>query len=101
MTHEVAPIDISKTGVPSLAEIVEEVRRTNRPRILRRADEDLAVISPVKKGAKQSPFKQKSQADIDAFLSTAGGWKDVVDTDKLKADIEASSALPIRPRPEL
>jgi len=49
----------------------------------------------------RSPFKQKSQADIDAFLSSAGGWKDIVDTDKLKADIAASRQLPIKPRPEL
>lgn len=101
MAHESAPIDISKTGVPSLAEIAEEVRRTNRPRVLRRADEDVAVISPVRKAAKRSPFKPKSQADIDAFLSSAGGWKGIVDADKLREDIDASRALPIKPRPEL
>ncbi len=101
MAHELTPIDISATGGPSLANVAEEVRRTNRPRLLRRADEDIAVISPVRKPAQRSPFKQKSQADIDAFLSSAGGWKDIVDTDKLKADIAASRQLPIKPRPEL
>ncbi len=106
MVHELAPIDISKTGVPSLVDVVEDVRRTNRPRILRQAGEDIAVISPIKKAAKRPSlkrplFKQRSQADIEAFLSSAGGWEDIVDTDKLKAGIEASHRLPIRPRPEL
>lgn len=101
MSHEFAPIDSSQTSVPSLANIADEVRRTNRPRVLRRADQDGAVISPVRKAAKRTPFKPKSEADIAAFLSAAGGWKDVVDTDKLREDIAASRTLPIRPRPKL
>ncbi len=101
MSQELAPIDISQTSVPSLADLAEEVRRTKRPRVLRRADQDVAIISPVRKAVRRSPFKPKSQADIAAFLSAAGGWKDVVDTDKLREDITASRALPIRPRPEL
>ncbi len=52
MAHDYAPIDINTN--PSLIEIVEEIRRTNRPRILRRGDKDVAVISPVKKSAKGS-----------------------------------------------
>ena len=54
MAHELTPIDISATGGPSLANVAEEVRRTNRPRLLRRADEDIAVISPVRKPAQRS-----------------------------------------------
>lgn len=98
MATEYISVDISKT--PDLLEVVEEVHRTNKPCLLRRADEELAIISPVKKGAKRSPFKRKSPADMEAFLSSAGGWKDV-DTDRLKADIYESRRLSTKPRPDL
>lgn len=91
-------LDIANT--PDLLELARDVRRTKRPRLLRYADEDLAIIAPVKKIVKRSPFKKKSEADIAAFLSAAGSWRDV-DTDKLKADIYESRHLSTRPRPEL
>lgn len=84
MASEYAPVDVSNT--PELLKLAEDVRKTNRPRVLRRADEDIAVITPVKKKAVRSPFKEKTQADIDAFLAAAGSWKDE-DTDKLKETI--------------
>ena len=43
----------------------------------------------------------KSQADGEAFLSSAGGWKGLVDTEKLKADIYASRRISTRPPVEL
>lgn len=101
MATEYTPIDISKGNVPDLAELAEEVHRTNRPRILRRADEDIAVIAPVRKPVRRSAIKKKSAADMEAFWSSFGGWKDVVDTDKLKADIEESRRISTKPRPEL
>lgn len=100
MASEYAPIDISKGNAPDLAELAEEVHRTNRPRVLRRADEDIAVIAPVKRPVKRSLFKKKSQADIEAFLSAAGSWNDE-DTDALKEAISASRHLSTKPRPEL
>ncbi len=101
MTAESAPIDLSKGSLPNLADLADEVHRTNRPRLLRRADEDIAVITPVRKKVALSPFKKKSPEDIEAFLSTAGGWKDLVDTETLRAAVEASRRLPVKPRPEL
>ena len=98
MASEYPSVDISNT--PELLKLAEDVRKTNRPRVLRRADEDIAVIAPVKKTTKRSPFQKKSKADIDAFLASAGGWKDV-DTDRLKADIYESRRLSTKPRPEL
>lgn len=99
MATEYTPLDISNAA--ELLKLAEEVQRTKQPRVLRRADEDLAVITPVTKKAIRSPIKQKSQEDIQAFLSSAGAWKDVVDTGKLKADIAVSRRLPVKPRPEL
>lgn len=98
MASEYIPLDISTAH--DLLELAEEVRRTNRPRLLRRANEDIAVIAPVRKRPVRSPFKKKSSADIASFLSAAGSWKDE-DTDKLKADIYESRRLSTRPRPDL
>ena len=43
----------------------------------------------------------KTQADHEAFLSSAGAWKDLVDTEQLKADIYASRRISTRPPVEL
>ena len=53
MANECSSIDISHD--PELLKLAEEVRTTNRPRILKRADEDIAVISPIRKAAKHQP----------------------------------------------
>ena len=46
MAHEYAAIDISKDTAPDLAQLAEEVHRTNRPRVIRRDTEELAVLIP-------------------------------------------------------
>jgi hypothetical protein len=51
MASEYPSVDISHD--PELLKLAEEVRATNRPRILKRADEDIAVISPIRKAAKR------------------------------------------------
>ncbi len=45
MTIEQQPINI--TNVPELARLVDEVRATHRPRMLRRADKDVAILVPL------------------------------------------------------
>jgi hypothetical protein len=88
------------THNPDLLRLIEEVRRTNVPLVLRRDNEDVAVLMPVPddtiRKARRSPSK-KSQADIDAFLSSAGGWKDLVDTEQLKRDIAENRSRSSRP----
>jgi hypothetical protein len=44
MASEFSPIDIS--AIPELARLADEVARTRRPRLLRRGDEAVAVLSP-------------------------------------------------------
>ena len=76
MARELAPIDI--TDDPDLLRFAEEVRRTGLPRLLRRGDEDVAVLSPVgnlgRRGARRR--KTYTKADDEAFLSAAGAWND-------------------------
>ena len=45
--------------------------------------------------------EEKTKADYEAFLSAAGGWKDLVDTEKLKKDIYESRKISTRPPIEL
>jgi hypothetical protein len=98
MPEAYKPIDISND--PELLKLAEEVHTTHEPRILRRDDEDLAVLMPVT--PKRTRRRQeKTKADYEAFHASAGGWKDLVDTDKLIADIYESRRHSSRPPVEL
>jgi hypothetical protein len=44
MTTELIPFDIRSN--PELARLADEVRATGKPRVLRRGDEDVAVLIP-------------------------------------------------------
>ncbi len=95
MARSLTPIDISNT--PDLVRLVEEVTESGKPRMLRHADKDVAVLLPVKKGAShERTGRKKTTADYEAFRSSAGGWKDV-DVDKLLADIYESRTISTRP----
>ncbi|MBI4318267.1 MAG: hypothetical protein HY675_07245 [Chloroflexi bacterium] len=90
------PINIS--NVPELLRIAEEVRSSNTPRLLKRDNEDLAVLVPAARYARRLVPRRRRKPNYEAFKSAAGGWKDV-DTDKLVADIYAdrrtSDRLPV------
>lgn len=70
MASDYASLDSS--NVPGLLELAEEVRRSRRPRLLKRADEELALIVPLTRTLKHSAIKQKSAADMDTFWSSFG-----------------------------
>jgi len=53
MARELKTIDVS--SMPEALKIAEEVSATNEPRILRRADQDLAVLMPLPRPRKRSP----------------------------------------------
>ena len=65
------PIDI--TNIPELVRIAEEVEATNKPRVLKRDNTPIAILTPVTK-------KQSSQAKSKAMketLAIAGAWRDL------------------------
>jgi hypothetical protein len=67
MSHPL-PIDI--TNMPDLVRIAEEVEATNKPRMLKRDNTPLAMLTPVKK-------KRSSRARSNAVAETlalAGAW---------------------------
>ena len=91
------PIDI--TNMPDLVRIAEEVEATKTPRELKRENKTVAVIVPAKKAPLRKK-REKTKADYEAFLSAAGGWKDI-DTDKLIAEIYESRRRRNRPAVKL
>ena len=97
MSNELAPIDITKSH--DLLRLAEEVRRSGRPRLLRRGNEDVAVLSPVRPKATRHPRRPKtfSAEDDAAFLSAAGAWRDFDLDEFLRANEESrrSSRPPV------
>jgi hypothetical protein len=100
MAHDYPVVDLNNSNVPDLAEVAEEVHRTRQPRVIRRADEDLAVIAPVKKQGKRPAVTQKSAEAIAAAWATFGRWKGV-DVDRFLRDNEESRRISTRPPVEL
>src|SRR6266487_3692496 len=75
------PIDI--TNIPELVRIAEEVEATNKPRVLKRDNTPLAILTPVKK--KQSD-QARSKAVKEA-LALAGAWKDLP-SDRMEEELD-------------
>jgi hypothetical protein len=80
MSH-LMPIDI--TNMPDLVRIAEEVEATNKPRVLKRDNTPLAILTPVKK--KQSD-QARSKAVKEA-LALAGAWKDLP-SDRMEEELD-------------
>ncbi len=92
MKKELKTIEIS--NMPEVLRIVDEVRKSKTPRILSRRRKALAVLRPLEDKRKRA--KSKAKKKFEAFLASAGSWKDV-DTDKLIKDIYESRKISFRP----
>ena len=99
MQREIKRIDIS--NVPELLRIAEEVRITHQPHILRRDSEDVAILMPVTPSSQRRVKRELTKSDYQAFLSAAGSWSGLVDSDKLIADIRESRRHSSKPPVEL
>ena len=93
MAHEYPAIDISKNTAPDLAQLAEEVHRTNRPRVIRRDTEELAVIRPA--GRWQTQPRGKPFARDDGLWSLVGSGHTAEPTDiaRHKDDYLAEASL--------
>ena len=107
MASEARTIDIA--DISDLGTLVDEVRRSRTPRILRRDGEDIAVLMPLTRTAQLTSARRarlhppttteiaRSQAGI---RTAAGSWKEV-DVDNLKEDLARQRAVVTRPPVEL
>jgi hypothetical protein len=100
MAEHLEAIDITED--PALLRVVEEVRAGNKPRVLRRNGEDVALVVPLAHtSARNRRDRPKTEADYEAFRSAAGGWKDLIDVDQFINDIHESRRISTRPPVEL
>lgn len=73
MAHELTPIDVST--LPELARLADEVQRTRTPRVLRRDDQDLAIVMPARAPAQTDigptvrPMSEAERAQMRAVLA--------------------------------
>ena len=92
------PIDISH--LPDLLRLVEEVKTTKLPRMLKRDNETVAMLMPVGAALKPKKKPAKTKADYDASLAALGSWSDL-DPNALIAHVyrarEEGSRLAIMP----
>ena len=95
MASELQPIDIRT--IPELDRLVEEVRTTGKPRRLRRDNTDVAILSPTRP-RRRPKGKTITPADRAAARSAFGAWKDIVDPEELKRQL---NDLQVDDRPPL
>ncbi|MBI3942654.1 MAG: hypothetical protein HY326_06525 [Chloroflexi bacterium] len=76
--------------VTNLLDLFDRVVHEHETVIVEREDGTRAILKSVR--ARKLRRRQKTEADYEAFRSSAGGWKDV-DTDKLIEDIYANRRL--------
>jgi hypothetical protein len=87
------------------ASVINHVIASAQPVVVKRG-EDRVVIRPLlseasrHSKARKTRERQPTQADVDAFLASAGSWKDV-DTDSFLRDTYASRDLSVKPPVEL
>ncbi len=91
MAKGLKPIDITNT--PDVYRLAEEVARSGIPRVLRKDNKDIAIISPAEPNSKSRRKRTKTKADFEAFLSSFGSWKGNVDVDRFLKDIKESRRL--------
>ncbi len=90
MAKELRSIDITNT--PDVLRLANEVARTGLPHVLKRDNEEVALITPLSTASKSRKKRAKSKEDFEAFRSSFGSWPDF-DVDKFHKDREESRKL--------
>lgn len=96
MSSKAQAIEIGE--MPELARLAREVAKSGEPCVLHDHGAEIAVVSPIHPTGRGRNQTSGPEA-IAAALAAAGGWKDLVDTEQLKADIQAdrgSQRPPVR-----
>jgi len=86
--------------IPELIRLAREVHESGEFRILREGDKELAMILPMEPPVSY-PWRDKTEEDYEAFRSSAGGWKGIVDVEQILKDNEESRRISTRPPVEL
>jgi hypothetical protein len=93
-------IDVDK--IPELSRIVDEIRESRSEAVLLRNGRASALVTPLDfPGTPEREFAIDPEKQLEALRASAGGWRGLVDGDKLIEDIYAARELPSRPLPKL
>ncbi|MDP9365797.1 MAG: hypothetical protein M3Q10_16505 [Chloroflexota bacterium] len=95
---EWVPTDVK--DVPEVARLAEKVRDEDKPLLLERDGEALAVVVPVEWAKRFGLRAPRTEADFAAFLASAGSWKGLIDADKFLEDVYASRGRSAAPKRE-
>src|SRR5438477_11440601 len=85
----------------NLPDFFARVVREHEAVVIEGEEGQLAVLKPARSNNARRRGGEKTDADSQAFLFSFGGWKDLVDTDRLIEDILESRRLSSRPPVEL
>ena len=105
MSGNLTSIDINSMKLPDLIRIVEEVKKTRTPRILKRESEPMAMLMPVGTAIQRShPHKRSIWTHYDpkrvrAALQTSAGALQGVDRPELLRDLAEQRGQESRGRP--
>lgn len=94
MTEPRGVIDIG--DYPELVRLVDELRGSDAPYVLRQGDEDVALLTPVSP-VRRFPWRKPTEDDYAAFRSAAGSWRDHFDAEEFIRENYERRRLPARP----
>jgi hypothetical protein len=92
VARQLESLDVS--DLPELARAAAEVRSTNRPRVLKRGDEELAILMPIRR---RPVGRGHALPDYEAFRAAAGSWKDHLDVEQFIEDNYRQRQVSTRP----
>jgi hypothetical protein len=87
--------------INDVASFFERVVRGRETVVVETETGEAAVLKPAPARDRRATKRKRTAADREAFLSSLGGWKDLVDTDKLIENIYESRSISTRPPIEL
>ena len=96
MSNQPQPIDI--TDSPQLLDLAEEVQQSGIGRLLKRGEQDLALLVPVSPGRDANPQRDGAVEDRDTLLNIIGIGESAEPTDIARYEQEylAEAYAPIR-----
>jgi hypothetical protein len=94
MAKEKEPQRIDISSIPELLKLVQEVRQTNEPSILREESEDVAMLTPLKPVTKRSVRGKPTTADDPLWKLVGIGHSGKGDVSENKHKYLAEAYLP-------
>ena len=77
--------------VDDLYRVLKEIRAEDEPLVIQGDNGDEIILPPgPRRRAKRRTEEERAKVDEEAFLSSAGSWKDLIDVDEFKRQYKAA-----------